>query len=495
MLIPARLAAALTPVRTAFVGSLLLSLLARSGGMINRDGMLYVDTARTFLDGGFGAAREVFSWPFLSILMAAVAQLTGLGLENAGYLLNALFMAGACALLVACGGRQFPDAAWSICLVTLAIPGLNEYRNELLREYGCWFFIVLAFWLALRWSERPRWLTALPVHFSLGAAALFRPEALALFPAFVAWQLFDAPSGEKWRRVLMIAGPPLLGLIAFLAYYLSGQISSGNRLVGELGRFNPAKFDDKARAFAVILDEYARDQARTILFFGSLAIIPVKFVNKIGIFIVPLLFFLVSSHARAAIARYPLFAWGFFAHLLVLTVFVTDLHFLAGRYVGLLYLLSAPLTGVGLWLLMQRYPRWRMIMIAAAVLIMIANVVSLSPGKTQYVQAGAWLAANAGESPRVYIESGRTAYYAGWQRIKEQPAKNRSALSEAVAQGKYDLLVLEVSRKEPAIEPWLESTGLQVVQRFVNVNQDAVIIAVPVAAQARSSVSNTERMR
>lgn len=495
MLIPARLVAALTPVRTAFVGSLVLSLLARASGMINRDGMLYVDAARLFLEGGFAAARQVFSWPFLSILMAAVAQLTGLGLENAGYLLNALFMAGACALLVASTSRQFPDAAWSICLVTLAIPGLNEYRNELLREYGCWFFIVLAFWLALRWSEKPRWLTALPVHFSLAAAALFRPEALALFPALVAWQLLAAPSGEKWRRLLMIGGPPLLGLMLLLALYLGGQIGHDNRLAGDLGRFNPGKFDAKARAFAATLDEYARDQARTILFFGSLALIPVKFINKIGIFIVPLLFLLVGRHARPAIARYPLFAWGLLAHLLVLAVFVTDLQFLAGRYVGLLYLLSAPFTGVGLWLLMQRYARWRWAMIAAAVLMMIANVVSLSPGKTQYVEAGAWLAAHAGESPRVYIESGRTAYYAGWRGIKEQPAKDRSALSEAVAQGKYDLLVLEVSRKEPAIEPWLESAGLQVVQRFVNVNRDAVLIVAPVAAQARSSVSNTERMR
>ena len=68
MLTPARFTSWLTPVRAAFFGSLLLSLAARIGGTINRDGILYVDTARLFLEGGFGAARELFNWPFLPIL-------------------------------------------------------------------------------------------------------------------------------------------------------------------------------------------------------------------------------------------------------------------------------------------------------------------------------------------------------------------------------------------------------------------------------------------
>ena len=45
----------LTPVTAAFAGSLLLSLVARLGSTINRDGMLYINTAQAFLDGQ--------SWP------------------------------------------------------------------------------------------------------------------------------------------------------------------------------------------------------------------------------------------------------------------------------------------------------------------------------------------------------------------------------------------------------------------------------------------------
>lgn len=480
MLKLSRLPAWISPVRAAFFGSLLLSLAARIGGTINRDGILYVDTARVFLESGFGATRELFNWPFLSILIAGVAKVTGLGLENTGYLLNAFFMAGTCALLVASTSRQQPAAAWAICIVTLALPGVNEYRNELLREFGCWFFVMLSFWMALRWSEKPRWAVALTIQLFLGIAVLFRPEAAAMFGALILWQSFAAPKGEKLKRVLMIGGPSIAALIALLGLYLGGHLAQGSRLASEFSRFSAARFDAKADAMSMAFIEYARGQARNILFFGSLALIPIKFFSKIGILIAPLAYLLLSKQVRRSLSHYALFAWGFLAHLIVLAVFVLDLQFLAGRYVGLLLLMAAPFAGIGFWLLCQRFPRWRVAMVATTVVIMLGSATSLSPGKTQFVQAGAWLAANAKESPRTYIESGRSAYFAGWHHVNGSPVKDRSQLAIAVKEKKYDLLVLEVSRKETEIDVWLEQTGLQVVQRFGSAGRDAVIIATPI---------------
>lgn len=483
------------PARAAFAGSTLLSVLAIvTGGTLNRDGMLYVDAARMFLADGLAATHAVFGWPFLPVLMAAVSQLTGLGLENAGYLLNVLFMAGACALLVACSARLLPEAAWPICLALLAIPGLNDYRHEVLREYGCWFFVMLSFWLALRWSERPRWRSVLPVHAALVAAALFRPEALALFPALILWQASDAPAAERWRRLAMIGALPVAGLATLVA--MSAADTLPGRLAADLGHFSPERFLAKARQLEQVLPEYARGQAATILFFGSLAIIPVKFVKMMGVFNLPLLFPCAEpGEFRAAIGRARLFAWAFLAHLLVLMVFVTDLHFLAGRYMAALLLFVVPFAGYGLWRLFERFPRWRAPVVLVSILIALSNVVSTSPGKHHFVAAGQWLAANAQDSPRVYVESARSAYYAGW-RFSARPAPEvRRQLTEGLRRGDYDLVVLEVSRKEAAIAPWLAASGLREIVRFTHPNRDAVVIAEPQPRQAQDSASNTSRMR
>ncbi|MDS4015031.1 MAG: hypothetical protein RKP46_11885 [Candidatus Accumulibacter sp.] len=466
----------LSPTNVTVVLSFMLSLVARLGSEVNRDGMLYIATAQAFLDGGFTAAKASFAWPFLSIAIALVAKITGLGLENAAYLLNALFMAGTCALIVACVSRRSPEIAWPAVLVVLSLPGVNEYRNELLREFGCWFFIALAWWLALRWEDRPRWTGAIAVQAALACAALFRPEALILYASLIAWQFFGAPRSDRWRRLAMIALLPLVAGVALLAAYFSGQL--GGRLGADLGRFSLNRFDEKTSALAGSLIEYARGQARSILLFGSLALIPVKLVQKFGILLLPLAYVALSGNIKELLCRHALFAWGIVLHLLVLSIFVLDLQFLAGRYVGLILLLATPFIAAGLHRLIERYPRWRLAVFSAAVLLACANVISTGPGKGHFAEAGKWLATNAASS-RVYIDSSRTAYHAGWSGASLAERNRREAIRDAIDSGEFDLFVLELSRKDPPWNSDFWTSSVVVLKRFESRNGDAVIIARP----------------
>jgi hypothetical protein len=484
-----------TPARVAFLASLALSLLSvLSNPSLNRDGMLYIDSARMFLSDGLAGASTVYNWPFLPILIAGFSQLSGLDLQNAALLLNALFLAGACSLLVACATRSFPEAAWPICLCLLALPGMNQYRNEILREYGCWFFFMLSFWLALRWSERPQWSSALAVQMALIVAALFRPEAAVFYGALTLWQLFAAPAGQRWRRAAMIGGLPLAGLVVLVLLYHAGQLESIERLVYALSRGNREVFDAKANVLAQALVPYAHDQTRTILFFGSLFIIPVKFLKQLNLFVVPLSFALAAPSLRATLSRWQPLAWAFVMHCLVLAVFVLDLQFLAGRYAAVLQLLIAPLIGYGLWLMMQRFPGWRWLMILLAVLMTLSNVVSLKPGKQHFSKAGEWLAQNATDSPTVYIESARAAYYAGWRYSTRQHPQDRSLLRADLAHKKYNLVVLEISQGEAEIRLWLENLGLREIRRFNeddgNADGKAILIAVPSADTAQGTIQD-----
>jgi hypothetical protein len=474
-----RLPVWVTPVSVAFFASLLLTVIAHHNKSINRDGILYVHVALEFLENGFDAARSTFQWPFLSILMAVVAKLTGLGPEHAGYLLNAFFLAGAGALLVSCAGRARPEIAWATCLAVLAIPGLNEYRHELLREYGCWFFVMLAFWLALRWAESPRWKTALAVQACIATAALFRPEALAFFVALFFWQAWQAPRPERLQRLMMIGALPLLGGILLLGLYFSGGISGSSRLAWDLQRFSLSSFDIKAQALASALNDFGKDNAGRILFFGSLAVVPLKIIGKLGVFLVPLAYFLFSGQLRPAVARCALFVWGIAVYLLVLAVFVLDMQFLQGRYVGLILLFSAPFVGFGLWQMIQRYPRWRVLILLPAVLMIIINLKALGPGRDYYVEAGAWLASNVKNTSRVYNENTRMLHYAGWYKTNHIDKENRSSIRKVLAENKYDYFVFDVAANDPPIGPWLEQNGFQVVKRFGRADGEGIVVAVP----------------
>ena len=119
---------------------------------------------------------------------------------------------------------------------------------------------------------------------------------------------------------------------------------------------------------------------------------------------------------------------------------------------------------------------------------------SLNSGKQHFPQAGLWLAQNAADSPRVFIESPRAAYYAGW-RFSPRLAQNRSQLKEGLAQKKYDLVVLEVSSDEREVDSWLQNLGLHEIKRFNQAGRDCIIIAEPWVGTAQDKVSKTERIR
>ena len=175
------------PAWFAFVGSLLLSWLAVGGSsVLNRDGMLYVDAALRFRAEGFAELIGTFDWPLLSMLIAGLGGVIGMGFENAGHIIDASLLAGTCALMVDLVRRHQPDdaaMAWATCVAVLAMPGYNGYRDQILREYGYWFFSMLAFWLALQWERRGcRWRDALPCQLAVVGAMLFRSANHTLRP-------------------------------------------------------------------------------------------------------------------------------------------------------------------------------------------------------------------------------------------------------------------------------------------------------------------------
>ena len=284
---------------------------------------------------------------------------------------------------------------------------------------------------------------------------------------------------------LAVRAKTALALAALLIAHFSGALPGNSRLAGEISRFDFSGFDATAKAMGQAFNPYARDSAQTahaILFFGSLALIPWKLLWKFGPFLLPLLFFARSPARPVATARYSLLAVAFVCHTLVLAVFVLRMQFVSGRYLGPLLLFATPFVALGLMSLLDRLPRWRWGVIALCVVLALANVTSLGGAKKrQFRDAGQWLAAQAKvEDPSIFLASARTAHYAGW-RFSTRAGKelDRDKLSAEVAAGRYRLVILEVSRKDPDFGDWLTRSGLREVRRFPGDSGEAVVVAEP----------------
>lgn len=478
----------LGPVRATFIGSVLLSLIAISGSIApNNDGMLYIEAATLYRQGGFEAVRQLFNWMVFSrsligILISMVDTATGVGLEASGYLISTLLLSGACALVVACTRDRMPDAGWAACAVVLAVPALNTYRDYIIREFGAWFFVFLAFWLALKWLRQPDWTKALATQVCICLAALFRPESLGLLVALALWQLPAVRHPGGWRRALMMSVLLLVGVAGFCSVLLfggpesSGKISKIVDILNPLDKFKPF-VDNSVRLSDAVLNRWSAENARSILLFGLLSLIPMKFVSNFGLLVIPFIYAFRRERLRVLLERWGPFLWGAAVFCVILSLFVIERSYLAARYVAPLNLLLIPLVAGGLLQLYTRFPRWRWAMAAILLAMSLANVISTSPPKARISDAAAWLKQQKLSEERVYVEMPEIAYLVGWTFTKARRGlPDRDAVAAALVDGQIDLALLDDSTKDRKVEEWAARNRLVIVRTFPDRRHSAVFV-------------------
>lgn len=468
----------LSPVGVAFFGSLLLSVIAVLGVVtIGKDAAFYIDIAQRVNADGVQAAILAFDWPWFPILLAWSHSLLGLPYEQVAYLWCALLMAGACALLVDALGRALPGSGLWMPLLVLALPALNSFRNDILREQGFWFFSVLALWLALNWAERGGWLRAAAIHLAILGAALFRLEALMLFGALALWRLPDLFSYSGWNRLLQIAALPLLGgAVALVVITVSGGFSQG-RVEYYLHLLDPSAlktvFDAKTNALAdAVFAKYMDDDAGLLLLGMILLAILFSFIKLCGPVALVFLRSVSWSAFGAYWRQYRLFVCAALIYIVVLVVFFLQQGFVNSRYVSYLNLLALPLLAFALVGFVQKFPRLGRVLAVLLIVQMLDNVISLGAKKTHYVEAGQWLSQHASREASIYYDDPRIGYYAGFgYRVTGKTLGDAMAAPES-----YRYLLIEADGDEPWLLEWLKLHDLRVLERFANRKDDAVLV-------------------
>ncbi|WKV96967.1 hypothetical protein PYV50_25790 [Pseudomonas sp. H22_DOA] len=455
---------------------MLLSLIAVMGtATVGRDAALYIDVAQQVTEQGPDVAWAAFDWPWFSLLLAATHSILRLPLELSAYLWCGLFFAGTSALMVDCVRQRSPDITRWACLVMLAMPAVNAFRNDIIRECGFWFFCTLALWLALRWHARGGWLRAAFIHMAIVAAALFRLEALLLIPALALWQLPGLWSSSRRLSFFQFSLLPVLGL---LVVSVTGVLLSA-RVVLYLDMIEPhgvfASFQMLCDQFAnSLINKYSQDEAGRIIFFGILATMTITFVKLMGPFAVP--FILRRNWGVLGIywRDYRPFAWAALLYLVVLVLFFIKQQFMNARYMSFLNLLFVPVLAMGLAAFAREFPRLGKGLVVLALLVMLSNVISTGAGKTHYIEAGHWMSAHVESDAPTYFTDGRISYYAG--RGYVMPVLTQEEAISPAHAGDYRYFVIEAKGDEPWLNEWLAAHKLRILEHFANRKGATVVV-------------------
>jgi len=471
------------PALLAFVASLLLSLIAFQFEVtVGKDAALYLDIAKLFNEEGLRSLFSRHNWPWFSLLLAISHNLTGLSLETLGYLWTALFMALCCALWVDMLVRRVPGSAGWALLVVLAMPAFNQFRGDIIREQGFWCFSTMALWLALRWEERGGWKLALLAQLSILLAALFRLEAVILMPALVLWRMIQLRSQNGLLRLVQITWLPVLTTIGGLLALLTIDKQFLSRLINYLYTINPvhllAQFNRISEQIAGLLEKYSADDSGKILFFGFLAALIWGFIRLLGPFIVPLLLPSGVKSIRPYWQRFQPVALAFIFYFVVLMIYFIYHLFINGRYTSFLNMLALPLALLALMAAAERFPRAIKALGLVCIGVMLANVISLSPKKTHYIEAANWLkeqALPADERTTFYFEDGRIAYHAGWGYPGSDWQPTEIMLKNNAKHFRY--WVFEAKADVPWLLTWFkQNPDYKILAQFTNGKKTVLII-------------------
>ena len=465
-----------SPAGVTFLLSLLLSLIATlNAGTVGSDAALYLDIAQIFTEEGWQATYRQFDWPWFSILLAVLHGVTHIPLELLAYGVCALLMAGACALMVRFLAGRVPELGWWACLVVLSVPAFNDYRGEILREYGYWFFAVLALTLCASWAERRGWLRVAAVYAAIMAAMLFRLEALFLAVAVCTWQLLSIRCLDDLRRAAELLFFPLAGsVLALLLYMLFAEAADLPRVSNFLMLLNPGELFESLQQMSAqfadsMISRHSREDAGKIVLFGVIATLLFKFWQGLGPFAV-LIFY--RQGLGQIIGRFQPFGWACFFYFIVLVLFFLQTQFVSGRYISMLGWLAVPFVAFLAMTFAHRYPRSSKVLAVVNVLVMLANVVSLSPTKTHYKDGAQWVAEHVPPSAAVYFQERRMYYYAG-RRI--EPVLPVDQVIGSAASG-FDYFVLEFAAADPRLADFLTRERLHALISFENSGGEVVTI-------------------
>ena len=339
---------------TALISLLLSTFAFYSDDIINRDGILYMDMAAAFLQGGLTETARLYDWPFFSIIVAYLHKLTGLPLEISAGVLNSLFFVLLTDTLILICNKILPNSRQLViaAVFILCFQVINDYRDFIIRDIGYWALCSLTLYRFILFLEAPSIKNATIWQLVAVISILFRIEGIVILLGLPLY-LF----ATQHPKLAIKHSLQLSYLLIIAAFITSIVIASQSGLTNGFGKLstvssyiNPNNFvaplNSKTLVLAnQVLNKYSKEYGGLILISGLLIMLLYKLIKALSF---GYIFLYVASWWQSRNNQAFPYQWllTYFTaiNLLILIVFLFKQYFMVTRYsvitlIGLLLLL------------------------------------------------------------------------------------------------------------------------------------------------------------
>jgi hypothetical protein len=418
----------------AVAASLLLSVFTLLFQEIpNADAYTYARTAEIFLNEGFGAAYQHYSWASYSILIGIISSI-GIDVFSAGLLLNGILYAILIYAFLSIV-KEIDDSKPLLIVAAICIlvyPQLNEYRDSLIRDVGFWALSLAALWQYLLYAKTHALLSAVLFCVCLLLAAAFRAEALTYLLITPLALLFDRRLETQLRNTLLVriyAVVISLSLGLLLLLMLVG-LNVAQLLVEFTSIYEPflsgnftLNEEERALLGSLLFKDYAATfSAEYIELFLLAGMISIMFANLLtgigGPYLLVLIVGLFRNQLRLQRKIVIPAAFYLSANFLILLSFLIVTRYLSSRYAMLMcILLVLFVPSIILYFLenAKRINRTKATYIVAIFFTYCAidSFYSFGESKSYVAESIEWISENTVESAGLVTNNHAIAYYSG----------------------------------------------------------------------------------
>lgn len=481
-------------------------MIYQSHGIINSDGILYVEVAKQFTIKQWEQGLALYNWPLYPLLMSEIHDLSGLGFQTSAHLITVVMFALSCAGIIMIAKEAGGDR--TVMLLTLLLILTSPYLVRSLlplvvRDHGFLSFHIWSLVFFLRFLREEKWRHALAWGLTGSIATMFRIEGIVylLGLPLVALMLEKPTWQARIKNLIKLEFFPIIATLVMAVAMLS--LPSGDAY--HLGRLtDPIKIAtnvyyqishglaDKADIYSDhVLGSFLDDYAFAGLILTLAWVLITKSLGMAGWIHIGIVGASKALQKNQGPAYPKVFIFLLTLSLLNGAFILLSAFVLSARYLTPIAVLIILYAGFGLKSILkpssdivgigqkQNYKWLKLAIVALLVLQSAANLWPQASEKQYEIMAAEWVKTHIPPRSHIYYDYGRLRYYVTGESYDREQV-SWEALQQLISSGQikeYEYAMIHVSNRHTEQKKFItDALGNSPIKSFKNDRDKELLI-------------------